>query len=180
MERDSYTVDIEFTRPRGFKPFSYLIRLFEGTPYSHVRVKWKTLGGSEIIYEAAGSSVRFIGPRAVQNQSVIICKTYRTILTRDNYRLFLNKCIELAGVEYGVLQILGILYSRIWAKKTNPLADKKKTIVCSELVFYLLQEVFKFETKIDPDLAGPRELDKQLSLLHNNYNLFLLQKKENR
>ena len=62
------TIYIEFTKPKKILPiYSWLIRAIEGTEYSHVRIRWKSSSGVELVYEAGGRSVRLIGSEAVDS-----------------------------------------------------------------------------------------------------------------
>jgi len=143
------------------------------TSFSHVRLRWNLKNRQEVIYEAAGSNVRFLGELAQLDKPVKICKTYCMELTDNEYRQLLNKAIELAGIEYGAFQLLRMALFRFFKKKLGTYKNKKTSIVCSELVLYILKESLKLETDLDPDLAGPRELDILLDKLYNSKNSVL-------
>ena len=71
-------VFIEFTRPKSWlNPLSWLIRLVECTPYSHVRLSWINSVGVPVVYEASGTSVKFLGPLALVDNPVIITHAYK-------------------------------------------------------------------------------------------------------
>lgn len=164
-----HRIFVEFTRPaKGFKPISWLIRVFQGTKYSHVRIRWITRGtNSEICYEAGGGSIRFMGQVALSSSPAKIMKRYAIELTNPEYKELLKYCLKYAGINYGKIQIIGMAFSYLFRNRKNKLADGKKTMVCSELVYYLLKEVLKYDIDFRPEVDGPKELDKQLEKLDN-------------
>jgi len=143
------------------------------TSFSHVRLRWTLKNRQEVIYEAAGSNVRFLGEIAQLDTPVKVCKSYCMELTDNEYRQLLNKAIELAGIEYGAFQLIRMALFRFFKRKLSVYKDKKTSIVCSELVIYILKEALKIKIDIDPDLAGPRELDILLDNLYNSKNSIL-------
>lgn len=161
------TLRIEFTQPVGkiFPIYSYAIRAVQGTEYSHVRLRWVNSTGRDLIYEAGGSSVHFIGTLAQKQHKVKIVKYYEIDLNREEYRELIDTCMEYAGLKYGILQILGIGIALACNRKTNPFADGKYTMVCSELVGRVLLEIKKFEVNMNLDIAGPLEIDQCLENL---------------
>lgn len=153
-------VFVEFTRPKGkiLPIYSWLIRAIEGTPYSHVRIRWESTSGVELIYEAGGSAVRLIGEQAQDKHPVEVVKHYRFRITKDQYRNLI-KLFRFAGVKYSIIQALGIPVSKLLGLKKNPFAQGRKSQVCSELVGIFLKEVLQIQADIDLDLAGPKEID---------------------
>jgi len=161
------TVYIEFTAPKKCNPFSCAIKAVEGTEYSHVRLRWVNGWGAEMVYEASGTSVKFIGPIALQDLHVEILHSYRFDLSDEHYRKLLQLCIENAGVNYGYLQILGILLVRIFDLQKNPLSSGRKSQVCSEIVGRFLQEVLGIGYQLNLDTAGPKAIQ---SVLEKHFN----------
>lgn len=174
MNNSIYSIYIEFTRPKGFKIGSLLIRAIENTLYSHVRLRFMTGRDVEIIYEAAGSMVRFLGPRAQKEHEVTVVRTYLLVLTKEQYREMIHCCISLAGIKYGTLQLIGMGIARCLNRRFNILGDKLNSLVCSELVGYILKDILKIPIKIRPELDGPKELDRQLFMCQNKKNLMLI------
>jgi hypothetical protein len=159
---------IEFTRPKSLlKPFSWAIRAIENTKYSHVRIRWINSVGVDIVYEAAGDRVRFLGPLAQEDNKVDVIKSYCLELSRDEYRGLVKVCMENAGVQYGMLQIFGILLVRVFNLKKNPLSQGRKSQVCSEVVGRMLQEVLDIGHELDLDTAGPRDIQLYLERINN-------------
>lgn len=157
-------VYVEFTRPKGkkFPVYSWLIRAVEGTPYSHVRIKWESTSGVELVYEAGGSSVRLIGEIAAPNHQVEVMYSKEFEVTSEQYRKLI-RLFRYAGVDYGIKQALGILVAKIFGMKKNPFAQGRKSQVCSELVVVFLEEVLGYEVGLNLDLAGPKDIYDWLS-----------------
>ena len=173
MSSWNFYVDVEFTRPSsGFKPFSAGVRLIQGTPYSHVRLKWSNpymekrgLPPLEVVYEASGSAVKVIGEYGQPDVKVL--KTYRIQVNKEQY----GKLIQLfrfANVDYGKLQILGILLVKIFGLKKNPLTKGRLSQVCSELVAVFFKEVLEWDFDVNLDIAGPKEIDRYLQKIINS------------
>ena len=149
---------IEFTRPSGAKPISWAIRMIQGTPYSHVRFRWINSMGVEIIYEASGSRVKFIGPLAASSMKVDTVASVGYTLDRTQYRKLVEVCMTYAGVTYGTLQLIGIGLAQLFHLKKNPLSRGTKQQVCSELVGRVMEEVLGQKIPLDWDMAGPKEI----------------------
>lgn len=154
---------VEFTTPKctKFKVFSWIIRKFQGTPYSHVLLRWDNSVGVNVVYEASGSMLKFLGPAATKNRYTVH-KSYKIKIEREAYRRLIKLCMENAGIDYGVKQILGIALVHIFRLKKNPFSDGRKSQVCSEIVGRFLEEVVGWETGLDLDVIGPKEIDDYL------------------
>ena len=157
------TLHIQFTRPQGgFKPLSSLIRVIQGTPYSHVRLHWVNSSGVPLVYEASRSSVSFQGPLAQKNHPVDILDDYSFELDRQQYRKLVEVCMTYAGIDYGKLQLVGIGIRDLLNLEDNPFADGNNSLICSELVGRVLLEVLHMDICDDFDTIGPKELHKFL------------------
>lgn len=157
-------VYIEFTRPLKCKPLSYLIRMIEGTKYSHVRLRL-----NDIVYEASGTSVHFKGKLAQNYLPTEILHSYKFDLSQQEYAKLLKLCMDNAGIEYGYKQLIGILLVRMFKLKKNPFSDGRKSQVCSEIVGRFLKEILQIGNKLDLDIAGPKAIKE---VLDNNNNIW--------
>lgn len=163
-------VYIEFTRPKS-KPlplFSWAIRLVENTEYSHVRLRWETSWGTQAVYEASGTSVKFLGDLAIQQNPATLLHSFKVTLDDIQYRRLLKLCMDNAGLDYGYLQILGMLLVKLFFLKRNPLSRGRKSQVCSEIVGRFLQEILKIGNNLELDIAGPKDI---YSVLEENTNI---------
>ena len=166
---------VEFTTPKN-SPFlflSKLIRWVQNTPYSHVRLRWVNTTGRNLVYEASGNKVQFIGELAQENYKVNLIKLYQINITYEQYRGLIDLCMKYAGVDYGFLQLIGIGLVQLFSLKSNPLSNGVRSQVCSELVGRFLEEVLNQQTDLDLDIAGPKELDLLLTKLVSEGNIDL-------
>jgi len=158
-------VNIEFTRSTKTLPlFGWAIQAIQRTKYSHVRLAWFGAGGQiPVIYEASGSNLKFIGPIAARyhNQPKII-KSYPFKLNPEQYRALVKLCMENAGVDYGKKQVIGIGLAYALRLKKNPFADGRRSQVCSEIVGSFLEKILGWDTGLDLDIAGPREIQETI------------------
>jgi len=162
---------IGFSRPTGkkFPIFSWLIRLVEWTPYSHVYLQWyNSYTKTVITYEAGGSSVHFKG-KSIFDHSVIVIDEYEISIDQTQRKNLMKYCFEKAGTSYGIKQVIGIGYVKFMGlfgkKKSNPFTDGDKTMVCSELVGNILSEILMKEHNLDLDVAGPKAIHQFLTTL---------------
>lgn len=166
---NEYRIFIEFTRPKSrWAIVSHIIRLVEKTEYSHVRLSWQSKStGIPVVYEASGTNLKFKGPYADRN-SVVIVKEYDIIITEIEHKKLLRLCLTYAGLSYGIAQLLDILLVKIFRLKKNPLSTGPKKQVCSELVGRFLEEVLGWETGLNLDIAGVRDIEKVLNKQKGN------------
>lgn len=156
---------IEFTRSsKKFAPFSWLIRLVQGVPYSHVRLRWISGSGEELIYEAGGFSVRLIGKLAQPLHPVLILESFEIEVSDSEYKNLI-KLFRFAGVSYSIKQIVGIAIAIAFKLKRNILTQGRLGQVCSELVGLALKEVKQWNVNYNLDVAGPKEIYEFLTSL---------------
>ena len=158
---------IDFTVPAKskFPIFSWIIRVWQRVPYSHVRLRWENRYGQNVVLEARGTSVRFSGPIAQAQKPAKIIKTYTTEISKLEYVGLEKLGMEYTGVKYGIKQILGIAIANIFGLQKNPFADGQYSQVCSELVGRYFEEVLNIPIGRSLDMAGPREIDAFLQKL---------------
>lgn len=165
---------VEFTTPKRWKIGAWLIRLYERTPYSHVRIRYINTDNKPVIVEANGRGVIFKGPEADRKDPQVVVKRYCLLLNITQFRRFRNLSKELAGTKYGYFQLLSIFFTRIFKRKRPLIQDNGQTMVCSELVTILLADILPVKPSVDQDLITPRDLDLFLKMCQNNSNLLLL------
>lgn len=161
-------IHIQLTRPKGFKlaVLSWLVRLFQGTPYSHCLLRWQNRHGLDVVYESSGTCVKFLGPRAAKDRYKIM-KSYEVSLTKDEYQRFIDFCITYAGLDYGLRQVFGVALVYIFKLRKNPFADGTRSWACSEVIGRFFEDVKNESINLDLDVAGPREIDQYLA--RSNY-----------
>ena len=161
MSSDKRKIIIGFSKPKNnyFPIFSWLIRLFEKTPYSHVYLRWYSKGANvEVAYHSAGTMVHFLSKR-IFDMRVQPVEEYEVEVSKDTYRHLIRFCMENAGTGYGILQVFGMAAQRLFGFKKNPLGDGTDTQICNELVGHMVKEVIGIPVNLDLDSAGPRDIN---------------------
>jgi hypothetical protein len=155
------TITIGFSKPKN-KPlpvFSWLIRLYEGTTFSHTYLRFHSESlDRHLVYEAVGGGVRFIGQPAWSKYAEEVDSF--TISVSDEARLkLLQYCVDSAGMEYGFIQNLGLVVARLFKLKYNPTPGGKN---CSEIIAEVLQ-MQGYKLPKEPNLMTPKDIHLTLS-----------------
>jgi hypothetical protein len=136
---------IGFSRPKdkAFPILSWLIRLFEGTPFSHVYVKNETRYGIDLIYQASGVQVNFVNCDLFhQNHKTV--REFELMVTDEAFDKYMHFALKNVGKPYSLLQVVGIFLYSVFPIKDNPFRNGDSAYVCSELVSEILYEAGKF------------------------------------
>lgn len=151
-----------FSKPRGwFVPVSWLIRKTEKTRYSHayIRVRSSSLE-RDLIYQATGSGVYFIGGIAFDDHVEVI-EEYEFEITSESKKELLQWAIDTSGKPYGRMQMLGLGIKRLFRffgiSIKNPFRTGNKAYICTELAAAALKEI-KILSDVDLDEVGLSEL----------------------
>lgn len=122
-------------------PLSWLIKLVQGTSYSHYAIGYTSHTGEYIVLDATSkntaikTSKRFLSTYNIINEYTVTLQT-----DYDTFSLWYEK---LLGTPYGVAQLLGVII------KSSRLG---KGIICNELVLRLLHRftqthIYDIDTK---------------------------------
>jgi hypothetical protein len=117
-----------------------------------------------MVYQASHGMVHFISGERFDLDARIVA-SYEIDLSDEQFDLIVGKCIDLAGIKYGHLQLLGMGLERITGIR-NPFRDGDKSFVCSELVGFLIQ-LCEGTAPLDLELAGPKQLEVWVAALSN-------------
>lgn len=147
-------IKIGFSKHKGFAPLSRLIMWCEGVDFSHAYVRISSASlGRDLIYQATGSGVNFIGLSAFSEASQIV-EEYTLDLDSDARVKLLQWCVDTAGKPYGRFQLIGLgivrLAKLVGIKINNPFSNGHSAYVCCELVVAALESL---------GLPGPGDLD---------------------
>lgn len=147
-------IQIVFTKPRTFLPiFSYAIRAYQRSEYSHVAIILTDKRGREFVYEAVGSGIRFVAKK-VWLEKVSIVSMFTLKVSPYEYRVLMDYCIENAGLEYGFMQNIGVVIANIFNMKSNPFKKGKN---CSEVLAEILIRLgYKISKPLD--LVTPKDI----------------------
>jgi hypothetical protein len=113
-----------------------LIRLFTGQKISHcyIRLPFENDPELSVVFHAAGFNVHYMNFEYFKKFQKEIVSEWEIEMTPSEWARAKRVRFEHAGKPYGWIQIFGyvaVLINRRWK---NPLSDKGRTHVCSELV----------------------------------------------
>lgn len=151
---------IGFSRSKKRFPIgSWLIRLYLGTKYSHTYLRFRAdKYDRNLIYEAVGSGVRFIGQKMWESHAEEV-KSHEIEVSEAGYNKIMVLCIDNAGMNYGFLQNAGIIVANIFNLDKNPFpAD---TNCSEELAKILHEEGYRFNKEFN--LITPKDIDEALA-----------------
>ena len=151
--------------------FSKFLRWVEKRPYSHCYIRYRNhVTGQDLILHAAFLSIHTLTLENFQKHGNVIVKEYMyEISDQAKIKDLLTFVYNQSGVPYGWIQLFGMAWVKICAffgkKVKNPLADKEKTMVCSEFGAYAAK-ISGIAPNIDlgyAEIGGPSWIDKELS-----------------
>jgi len=146
---------IGFSKSKGFKPFSWLIRLFEGTNYSHVYIKFNNTYYNDVeIYQASKGMVNHLleGQFLIENDVLS-----EFLVSLDEKKPVIKFLRERLGKPYSRSTVIGIFLSKVGII-SKKFYDKEQAYICSELVARALKEMNKLPNDINVDMATPAQL----------------------
>jgi hypothetical protein len=159
----SKRVYIGLSTPKNESILTKLIKMLLRTKYSHCYVRWETSWGFDAIYEASGVSVKFVGGDIWHKKNVIHKEWALDISLRTFHDKFLSHLMSISGTQYGVKQLVQLGIALMFRTKGGVTKDKKNTMICSELIYYVLTEVFEKKWDIDPDIVTPKDIERYLN-----------------
>jgi len=151
---------IGFSKPKNkmFPFFSWLIRLWDNAPYSHVYIRWTSNNSLNICYQASRSMVHFLGEK-VFNQTILPIEEYELDITQEQYQQMLRFCVLNSGVNYSFKQILGIVLAKVLRLSKNPFSDQNNGYVCSELIAQIMLDKLSITFDKEIELLTPRDIN---------------------
>jgi hypothetical protein len=152
---------IGFSKPKKklFPLFSWLIRLYQRTEYSHVYLKWHSKRFNRwLVYHAAGNSLHFLGEEQARLQLDTVVE-YSVELSDDCMFKVVDYCLEKAGTPYDLKAVFGLGIKLSFGLKSNPFANGTKQMFCSELVVRILQQKFALAKPYEPELMTVKDVE---------------------
>jgi len=160
---DKVKIILGFSIPKDhpFPILSWIIKLVDKTPYSHVYIRWKSKSMEvDVAYHAAGSIVHFLGKKEFDKKIQPI-EEYELEINKECYRKLVKKCMEKAGTDYGKKQALGLGLQKIFKLKENPFSDGEKSDVCSETAMEIMSDIRPdIKSNISRDEIWPSDVNK--------------------
>lgn len=152
-------ITIGFSKPKKPNPVSWLIMRVNRTPFSHTYVKINSSSlDRDLIYQARGTQVNFIGLKRFDSSAIVV-KEFDLEVTQEQKTLILQFCVDNAGVPYGVMQLVGMLYvmfMRTFKRKVrNPWTSG---MVCVEVIVLLIK-LLNIPIDADPDTADLNDVN---------------------
>lgn len=164
-------IHVGFSRPNTWKPFAWLIMKAYNTPYDHVFIRIHSDKYSrDLIYQASGSMVNFMGPDLFAAHNVIVAE-FEVDVPDENYIAMMQFAIDNAGKPYGIKMVFGLGLVRLCELfgKTikNPFSDGGATYVCCELAGFIMSQYAGAHIGKDQDDWTPKYIYDYL-VLNNN------------
>lgn len=156
------TVVVGFSKPRKWKPFSWLIMTGFRIPYSHTYIRlYSNSYNRFLIYQASSSMVNFMNVETFDEEAEVV-REFDVQMDDETYLTMVRFAIDNSGKAYGVKECFGLAYVRIMELfgKTvkNPYADGDKTWVCSALISEILRDYAGQVLAKDPDDMTPLDV----------------------
>lgn len=146
--------------------FSWGIRAFQGTEFSHTYIKFYSSYYEEWMYfQASGTMVNFMSEEMFYKQNEVV-EEFTIPICKEAKRQTIKKCIQKLGIPYGKLQILGIFLEKFGVE--NRWKDGDHTYICSELIAEILKEIVKIDNSRSLDNLIPLDLYNILVKWRNN------------
>lgn len=134
------TLYVGFSTPKSWKIGAEAIKWWTKRDYSHVFVAWKAERFSRVlVYHAAHGKVHFLSSERLLAENHIV-KLYALEITDEHYRKLVQRCIDLAGEEYGYAELIKILVKDICDSHSIQckMVENSRGYICSELLAELL------------------------------------------
>lgn len=150
------TLKIGFSKPKNriFPIFSWLIRLYQRTAFSHTYITFKSSSlDRTLVYEAVAGGIRFVGTQVWQEHAETV-REFELSVSDDQYTEILQFCVDNAGKDYAFLQSLGVLIANLFKLKKNPFREGTN---CSEMLSRLLERLDYVVGK-PHDLVTPKDI----------------------
>ena len=163
-----FTLFIGFSRPKKDSIISKIIQIVDHRNFSHTYASWHdTLVFRDLVYQASPQGVMFENAARFMADNDVVAR-FAFSLTDDQMMKVMQLCVDFAGYAYGFKQIAGIAwvhFCRIFGKKvTNPFSDDTGTMVCSEVVYRILEIICpELLVGLDSDIVTPGDLYGRIS-----------------
>lgn len=146
-------ITIGFSRPKKWKPLAQLIKLIEGTSYSHVFVTWKCTNiDRRKVFEAVGSGIRILSNVNFKKHAEVV-ELYHFYVDDETLFKIEQQAHDMTGKPYGYKAIIGLGIMRLFnffnrlfrlkGKQHNPFKDGDYSQVCVEAGGMVLSKIIE-------------------------------------
>jgi hypothetical protein len=161
------TLTIGFSKAKSkYAILSHLIRLIEGTPFSHVYITWNSSWlDLQVIYHAAGMMVHFTTSEHFVQKALIVDE-FEIQLSDEAFKHIIQESMRKAGSGYSLSQLVYITIFRTCSALKIPTSwipkNGRKVYVCSELVADILKDNISINFSKDLDFVTPSDIYSEL------------------
>lgn len=153
---------IGFSKPKNWKLFAEIIKFGYQIPYSHTYIKfWSDKYQRFLIYQASHSYVNFMNVQIFEKNNIIV-KEFNLNISEEARTKIIQFSIDNVGKRYGILSAIGLGLVRLCEvfniKIDNPFSDDLKTLICSELVAFILKEYNIIQINENINNINPKQL----------------------
>lgn len=143
-----------FSKPKNkiFPIFSWLIRWYEKTPYSHVYLRWETSYGPKICYHAAHTTLHFLSELQFDKE-IITVEDFELEVSEEAYKQVMLYCLKTCGREYGLWEVFGVALSEKLGLNFNLFKTGDREQFCAELAYRVLGIISDEKLTVDPDMV---------------------------
>jgi hypothetical protein len=159
-------ITIGFSRPKAwFEPFSWMIRLFLWTPYSHVYIRFHSVPyNSDLVFQASSLQVNFYS-EAVFTSVEDVIQEFTIPVTLATKIAVIEFAMANVGKPYNIMGVFGVLLvwvaSLVGKKIANPISGAGD--FCSQLVGQILVEFLGDKLNYPVDVITPKDIFNYLS-----------------
>lgn len=155
---------IGFSYPKKIKVGATAISWWTNRPYSHVYLRFTYSNSKDTIFHAAHGMVHFRSAENFLKENNVV-KEYCVELSEACSDKFFDDCMELAGEDYGCVELLKIFTSDIAYSMFQKEIQFKNSrgYICSELVGTLCKDRLQLEFSKPMFLLKPGDIDFALS-----------------
>lgn len=138
-------------------PLSGMIRVIEKIPYSHTYIKfYSSKFKRDIVYHASKFGIQMLGSKRF-GQHVKVIEEYTLEVSEDAYENMISYCIDFAGYPYAYLQLIGMLFVKLFRLKKNPFGNGRTALVCNEFAADVLKSGNIVTINKDLEVLGLKE-----------------------
>lgn len=141
--------------------FSWLVKYFLNTKYSHVALKLK-LRSIPVIYHAAEGFCHFTTEERFLKENEIVDE-FQLDIPESVRSEILDHCVNSVGKDYAMMQNVGIFVSLLTKIKENFFKNQGEMVNCSEEMYYILKIISHDTAEMLPDLVSPKDIHKLLT-----------------
>lgn len=141
MNKPSISIDFTVRRNHPFPLVGSIIRLVEGTSFSHVAVRITTADNRSFVYHSTFTGVNFLNS-ALYEKKYKVVQSHKFDIDKQEQKKLITFFISVAGNSYPLKEIVGViavrLADRLFGKKIdNPFGSNK--MFCSEVALKVLK-----------------------------------------